>query len=96
MITVLTICGITYAQDDNPVSVDLEIYVVSEVTGSSGALEERFSEASTARPGQTVEYRLVVQNIDDTTLPAGTVVVTGPIPAETTFLAGSATPSSGR
>lgn len=84
------------AQDNsaNPVSVDLEIYVVSEVTAADGSISERFEQADSARPGQTVEYRLIVTNQDDTTLPEGTVVVTGPIPESTTFIAGSATPSS--
>ena len=79
---------------DNPVSVDLEIYVVSEVTAADGSVSERFEQADSARPGQTVEYRLIVTNQDDTTLPEGTVVVTGPVPASTTFIANSATPSS--
>lgn len=77
------------AQDDNPVSVELEVYVVSEVGG-----EERFTEATTARPGQVIEYRLLARNEGDTTLPAGTVVVTGPILEGTTFVPNSATPSS--
>lgn len=78
---------------DNPVSVVLEIYVVSEVTTDSG-VSERFEQADSARPGQTVEYRLIVTNQDSTTLPEGTVVITGPIPESTTFIANSATPSS--
>ena len=79
---------------ENPVSVDLEIYVVSEVTAADGSVSERFEQAGSARPGQTVEYRLVVTNQDDTTLPEGTVIVTGPVPESTTFIANSATPSS--
>lgn len=79
---------------DNPVSVALEIYVISEVTAADNSVSERFEQADSARPGQTVEYRLIVTSQDDTTLPEGTVVVTGPIPESTTFIAGSATPSS--
>ncbi len=71
---------------NNPVSVRLEIYVVSLVGG-----QETFTEATSARPGQTVEYRLFATNNDSTTLPAGTVVVTGPVPDGTTFVANSAT-----
>jgi len=83
----------SFAQD-NPVSVNLEIYVVSEVTAADGSVSERFEQADSARPGQAVEYRLLVTNQDDITLPEGTVVVTGPIPESTTFIANSATPSS--
>lgn len=76
---------------DNPVSVRLEIFVVSVVDG-----EERYTAATTARPGQVVEYRLFASNVGDTTLPPGTVVLTGPVPEGTAFVANSATPSSER
>jgi uncharacterized repeat protein (TIGR01451 family) len=79
---------------ENPVSVALEIYVVSDVTAADGSISQRFEQADSARPGQTVEYRLIVTNQDTTTLPEGTVVVTGPVPESTTFIANSATPSS--
>ncbi len=79
-----------------PVTVGVEAFVVSEVTNESGDVEERFSAASTARPGQVVEYRLTVSSQEETTLPAGTVVVTGPIPEGTRYIEDSATPSSER
>ena len=37
-----------------------------------------------------------VNNQENTTLPAGTVVVTGPVPESTRYVEGSATPSSER
>ncbi|CAN5689891.1 hypothetical protein BH23DEI1_BH23DEI1_18970 [soil metagenome] len=77
-----------------PVSIELEIYVVSLITRDDGTREERFAQASEARPGQTVEYRLIVSNVSDETLPAGIVVVTGPVPEGTEFVPHSATPSS--
>jgi uncharacterized repeat protein (TIGR01451 family) len=85
--------SIALAQDnsENPVSIRLEIFVVSVVDG-----EERYTAATTARPGQVVEYRLFATNIDDTTLPPGTVVLTGPVPEGTQYVANSATPSSER
>lgn len=76
-------------QTDNPVAVRVDIFVVSVVGG-----EEQFTEATTARPGQVVEYRLFAVNTGDTTLPAGTVVITGPVPDGTQFVPNSATPSS--
>ena len=78
----------------NPVSYRLESYVVSQVTGDDGNQRETFTEATTARPGQVVEYRLFVQNVGDTTLPPGTVVVTGPVPTGTSYVDDSATPTS--
>lgn len=83
------LCCLTLAQNDNPVSVKLEIFVVSEVDG-----QEKLTAATTARPGQIVEYRLTARNEGETTLPAGTVVITGPVPDGTTFVANTATPSS--
>ena len=79
------------AQDDNPVSVRVEIFAVSQVGG-----EETFAETTTARPGQVIEYRLFARNDSETTLPAGTVFVTGPVPDGTTFVANSATPKDER
>ena len=78
----------------NPVSYRLESYVVSQVTADDGSQQETFTEATSARPGQVVEYRLFVQNVGDTTLPPGTVVVTGPVPTGTSYVDGSATPTS--
>lgn len=75
--------------EDNPISYELETYIVSEVEG-----QERFTEADTARPGQVVEYRLIVVNEGDTTLPPGTVVITGPVPEGTRYVENSASPSS--
>jgi uncharacterized repeat protein (TIGR01451 family) len=77
-----------------PVSISLEIYVVSQITRDDGTREERFAEATEARPGQTVEYRLFVRNVSQETLPAGIVVVTGPVPEGTQYVPNSATPSS--
>ncbi len=79
------------AAQDDPVSVRLEIFVVSVVDG-----EERYTAATTARPGQVVEYRLFALNVADTTLPQGSVVLTGPVPSGTEFVPNSATPSSER
>ena len=84
--------SLAHAQD-NPVSTRIESYVVSLVTGDGGE-EEEFVESQTARPGQVVEYRVFVVNDGDTTLPPRAVVVTGPVPEGTSFLEGSATPSS--
>ena len=79
---------LAFAQND-PVTVRLEIYVVNVVDG-----QEELKEATQARPGQVVEYRLFALNNGDATLPAGTVVITGPIPEGTSFVADSATPTT--
>jgi uncharacterized repeat protein (TIGR01451 family) len=78
----------------NPVQIRTEIYVVSEVTKSDGSKGEKLTPADTARPGQIVEYRLFAKNTSDTTLPAGVVQITSPVPAGMQFVPNSATPSS--
>ncbi len=81
---------------DSPVTVSVEIFVVSQVTKDDGTKEERFTQADSARPGQVVEYRLHAKNVSDTTLPAGIVQITGPIPDGMQYVSNSATPSSDR
>ena len=82
-----------FAQD-NPVSVRIEAYIVSQVTAEDGSVTERFSESTTARPGQVVEYRVFATNDDATTLPAKSVSVLGPVPDGSTYVDGSATATS--
>ena len=90
----LLLLGLTFAQGDNPVGVRIEAYIVSQVTADDGTSTERFSESTTARPGQVVEYRVFATNNDSTTLPPDTVKVNGPVPEASTYVDGSATPSS--
>lgn len=95
VMTLALLLGHGLAQDD-PLSYRLEIFVVSHVTRDDGTREERYVESSEARPGQTVEYRVFIQNVSDTTLPAGLVQIRLPIPEGTEYVANSATPSSDR
>jgi uncharacterized repeat protein (TIGR01451 family) len=80
---------------DDPIVIDVEIYIVSLVTLDDGTREERFREATEARPGQTVEYRLIVRNVSEETLPPGIVVVTTPVPDGTEYVDESATLAPG-
>ena len=80
----------------NPIQLRTEIYIVSLVTLDDGSKEERFTEATSAIPGQVIEYRVFATNVGETTLPAGRVQVTGPIMEGMQFVAGSATPASRR
>jgi uncharacterized repeat protein (TIGR01451 family) len=80
---------------DNPLEVKLEGYIVNVVTKEDGTKEEEFIEATEARPGQVVEYRVIVTNVSNETLPASNALITGPIPNTTTYLAESATATSG-
>lgn len=80
----------------NPISFRSEIYVVSQVTAEDGSKEERFTAATSAIPGQTVEYRIFATNVGETTLPAGVVQIYGPVQDGMTYVANSATPSSER
>jgi uncharacterized repeat protein (TIGR01451 family) len=77
-----------------PLEVTLEGYLVNVVTQDDGTKEEEFIAASEARPGQVVEYRVIVTNVSNETLPASNAFVTGPIPTTTTYIADSATPSN--
>lgn len=96
LLLALSLGAVAAAQADDPVDVRLEIFVVSEVTNDDGTRGERFSPATSARPGQTVEYRLFATNVSDETLPAGIVVLYGPVPDGTRFVENSATPTSER
>ena len=89
------------AQDDadveaEPVAIRIEIYIVNEVPTEGGGTSEQYVEATSARPGQVVEYRLFAVNRGNTTLPGGTVILTGPVPDGTRFVPNSATPGSDR
>lgn len=93
----LSLCLMTstaVAQDAGPVSIEVEIYLVNQVTRDDGSREERLTPTTEARPGQTIEYRLIARNVGDETLPASIVVVTGPVPSGTQFVPNSATPST--
>jgi len=90
----LVAATVAFAQATNPVETELETYIVSQVTREDGTREDRFSPATQARPGQAVEYRIIVRNVSDETLPPGIVVITVPVLEGTQFLPNSATPSS--
>lgn len=79
------------AQQDlsSSVQLRLEMFVVSEVDG-----REQYTPSITARAGETVEYRILAVNHAAETLQAGTVIITVPIPSDTTFQQDSATPVS--
>lgn len=79
---------------DNPVEVTLEGYLVNVITKEDGTQEEEFVEATEARPGQVVEYRVIVTNVSNETLPASNAMITGPIPATTAYIADTATATS--
>lgn len=87
-----------HAQDaaSNPITFRTEIFVVSEVTLDDGTKQERFTEATSAIPGQVVEYRIFATNAGETTLPAGRVQIYGPIQEMMEFVPNSATASSER
>lgn len=95
IVLLLSMLGAVFAQD-NPVSVRIEAYIVSQVTAEDGSVTERFTESSTARPGQVVEYRVFATNTDETTLPPESVSVLGPVPDSSIYVDGSATPTSER
>lgn len=91
----LALSGLVFAQTpDNPISFRSEIYVVSEVTAEDGSKEERFSAATSAIPGQVVEFRIIATNAGETTLPAGRVQIYGPVEGDMAYVGNSASPSA--
>ena len=90
---IIVFLALGLAQNE-PVTVTLEAYIVSTITKEDGTTEEQFTEGKEARPGQVVEYRVLVTNVSDETLPASNAVITGPIPTTTAYIADSATPTS--
>ena len=68
---------------DNPVSVSIRAFVVSE----DGTLVE----ATQAKGGDLVEYQVQATNTDETTLPSDSVTVVGPVPDISSYVSGSAT-----
>jgi uncharacterized repeat protein (TIGR01451 family) len=89
----LIVLSAAFAQGE-PLSVTLEGYLVNIVTKDDGTKEEVFIAASEARPGQVVEYRVIVTNVSSETVPASNAFITGPIPDTTTYIADSATLSN--
>jgi hypothetical protein len=81
-------------QDPGPVAVTLESYLVVTETRDDGTVVERFTEATSAFPGQVVEYRVIAVVGAEAGLPARTLALIGPIPEGTDYVLGSATPSS--
>ncbi|CAN5633477.1 hypothetical protein BH24DEI1_BH24DEI1_07530 [soil metagenome] len=103
LVLLLTLLPLAGAQEsaDTPVVVELEAFVIREVTGGDGAVAEERERAQTSAdgqilvpPGQTVEYVLTLRNRGEATLPPGTVILRGPVPPATRYLGGSATPTS--
>ncbi len=103
LLAVLFALGVAFAQQDaqptepqNPIALRTEIYIVSLVTLDDGTREERFSPATSAIPGQVIEWRIFATNVGETTLPAGSVQIFGPVQDGMEYVAGSATPTSER
>jgi uncharacterized repeat protein (TIGR01451 family) len=90
----LFLFSFVWAQTNEPLSVSLEAYVVTVMTKDDGTTEEKFSEAATARPGQIVEYRVIVMNTSNETVPGSSAFIVGPVPASTDYLVDTATLSS--
>ena len=89
----LSLLGFAFAQEaaQNPIEIRTEIFLVSVVQGN-----EQLRPATTARPGQVVEYRITATNRSEETLPEGIVEIVGPVPEGTSYVPNSATPTSER
>lgn len=76
------------AQEQSYMEYDLQAYLVTEITLDNGKVEERFTPAEEAEPGNIIEYRLTGRNISDVNLTD--VVLNGVIPAGTFYMDSSA------
>jgi uncharacterized repeat protein (TIGR01451 family) len=94
IVFILFFVSFVWAQTNEPLNVSLEAYIVTVITKDDGTTEEQFSEAATARPGQIVEYRVIVMNTSSETVPGNNAFIVGPVPASTDYIAETATLSS--
>lgn len=76
------------AQEKSYMEYDLQAYLVTEVTLDNGKIEERFTPAEEAEPGNIIEYRLTGRNISDVNLKD--VILNGVIPEGTFYIDNSA------
>ena len=88
IVLLVSIIAFSSAQD-SPLQIELNAFLVTEVTSDSGDSAERFSLAQEVFPGNVLEYRLDLTHVGEDTLPTG-VSVRGPIPDNTQYLASSA------
>ena len=77
--------------EPDPIAVELTAFVVTEVVRDDGSVIEEFAEAEAVFPGQVIEYRLSATNQTGAVLPGGRLTLVGPVPAQTRYVAGSAT-----
>jgi len=70
-----------------PLTATLAVAQVVLVENVEGELIETFEPATTALPGDTLQYTAVYENVSETAI--GGLVVNGPIPSSTSYLAGS-------
>jgi len=80
--------GIALAQTATKPQLSLQSFLVITET-KDGRSTERFEAANSAKPGQTLEYRVIAQN--DTAAAVSKLVMDLPIPRSTQYIDGSAT-----
>lgn len=85
LITILLVlAGPVLAASDDPLVSRMDVFRIVE----DDAGRERAEPAVETLPGEVLEYRLSYENVSDARLRA--LVITGPIPANTDYVAGSA------
>lgn len=77
--------GFVFAQSplEDPINITIQAFAEDD----SG----NFVQATSASPGDLVEYRVTATNLDPTTLPAQSVLIVGPVPETSTYVVGSGT-----
>lgn len=82
----------SHALAQGPLESLLEVYLVEKISTEEG-IEETLRETDQAEPGSTLEYVLTYTNTGDQSLSG--FVIKNPIPANTSYLADSASSSAG-
>ncbi len=78
-----SVAGVSASKVKSPLSSEMKAFVVSKT--ASG--KEKLSSATSAEPGQTIQYQLTYKNNGEGALKG--LTVTGPVPANTHYLAKS-------
>lgn len=97
LISALMLLVAGYAQDnqtqpeEEPLVVTLEAYIVTQVTLDDGKIEERFTPAKEAEPGDVIEYRIIGRNTTDA--PLNQITLGNQIPTGSFYINNSASSS---
>jgi hypothetical protein len=96
-LTALFALSLSHAQAPapDPVRVSLFGFIVTEATLDDGTVVEVFTEATSASPGQVIEYRISAEHVGEGERAVRRLILTGPLAAQVRYLPESALPVDG-